>query len=426
MSLSRALADVGLTVKACEDVIREFKQLINANLTRRAFAAATAGAAFAPALRAQRKKVRIGIVGGRFGATFHFHLDPGCTVAAVCDIDEAALLHLASYYKCGDTLKDFGEMLKSAQLDAVALFTPAPLHVSMALQALKAGKHVLCAVPVGLTEAELRQVLAAVRSTGLRYMMAETSYYRAPIIRCREMAEKGDFGTVFYAESEYNHEGLIKLMYNEQGKPTWRHGFPPMLYPTHCTGMVVPVMRERLAEVTAHGWGDGHEVLKINRYRNPFWNETAFFKTSKGHAARISVCWHVAAGDAERGQFLGDRMSYYMERPEGSPNTLVRIGKSGRTELDSNGYPKGEVHMERDGNHDYLERLPEPMRVKSGHGGSHTFLTHEFIDAVQNDRHPSVNIWEGIAYTLPGIVAHQSALQNGRTLKIRDYGHAPA
>ena len=97
----------------------------------------------------------------------------------------------------------------------------------------------------------------------------------------------------------------------------------------------------------------------------------------------------------------------------------------GSTELDSNGYPKGALKMERDGANDFMDRLPEPMRVKSGHGGSHTFLTHEFVDAIQNDRHPSVNVWEAVAYTLPGIVAHQSALNNGQMKKIRDYGQAP-
>jgi len=395
-------------------------------LTRRTFSAAIAGAAFAPGLRAQKKQLRLGIVGGRFGATFHFHLDPGCVVNAVCDIQDAPLQLLAKTYKCSNTYKDYGEMLKSAEIDAVAIFTPAPLHAAMTLQAMKAGKHVFCAVPVGLGEEELLQVLDTVKRTGLRYMMGETSYYRPAVIRCREMAERGDFGTVFYAESEYNHEGLIKLMFDAQGKPTWRHGFPPLMYPTHCTGMIIPVMRERLAEVTAIGWGDNHEVLRTNRYKNPYWNETAFFKTSKGNAARVSVCWHVAAKEAERGQFLGDRMSYYMERPEGAPDMIVRIGEGNKNAIDSNGYPTGELHAERDTKLDFMDRLPEPMRVRSGHGGSHTFLSHEFVDAVQNDRHPSVNIWEAVAYTLPGIVAHKSAMQRGRTLKIRDYGVAPA
>ena len=73
-----------------------------------------------------------------------------------------------------------------------------------------------------------------------------------------------------------------------------------------------------------------------------------------------------------------------------------------------------------------MERLPESLRVRSGHGGSHTFLTHEFVSAIAGDRHPSVNIWEAIAYTLPGIVAHQSALKGGEPRKIADYGSASA
>ncbi len=398
---------------------------MNANpLSRRGLLGAAALAL--PGLRAEPRKVRIGIAGGRFGATFHWHLDPGCTVEAVCDIDAKARQHLAETYRCGTTYADFESMLRHPGLDAVAVFTPAPLHAAQAVAAMKAGKHVISAVPVGLTVDEVEQVLHAVKTSGLRYMMAETSYYRPAVIHCRELAAQGAFGTIFYAESEYHHEGLLKLMYDASGKPTWRLGLPPMLYPTHCTGMLVPVMGERLAEVTAVGWGDGHEALKNNPYKNPFWNETAFFKTAQGHAARVSICWHVAAGEAERGQFLGDRMSFFMERPEGAPDTTIRIASKGRTELDSNGYPKGELEIARTALTPYLERLPEPMRVKSGHGGSHTFLTHEFISAVQENRNPSVDIYEAIAYTLPGIIAHASALRGGATMKIRDYGKASA
>jgi predicted dehydrogenase len=277
-----------------------------------------------------------------------------------------------------------------------------------------------------MTAAELEEMIDTVRSTGLRYMMAETSYYRPEIITCRQWAREGQFGTIFYSEAEYHHEGLIPLMYDAQGTPTWRHGLPPMLYPTHCTGMVIPVTGERLTEVSAVGWGDQHEVIRTNVYHNPFWNTTAFFKTSGGHSSRISVFWHVAAGGTERGQFYGDRMSYVMERPEHSPNTVIRISKAGKTQLDANGYPEGDVRLEAYQQPDHFELLPEPMRVKTGHGNSHTFLSHEFIAAIQADRHPTVNIWEAAAYTLPGIVAHQSALQHGATLKIKDCGVAPA
>jgi hypothetical protein len=113
------------------------------------------------------------------------------------------------------------------------------------------------------------------------------------IITCRDWARQGKFGTIFHTESEYHHEGLLPLMFDERGFPTWRHGLLPMHSPTHCVGMLVPVTGEWMAEVTAIGWGDGHEVLRTNEYKNPFWNTTAFFKTSGGHSSRVSICWHV-------------------------------------------------------------------------------------------------------------------------------------
>jgi predicted dehydrogenase len=390
--------------------------------TRRSFISALgAAAAAAPG---DGSTVRIGVVGGRFGADFQWHLQPDCRVEAVCDIRPDRLQRLSEVYRCQRQFTNYREMLKSAPLDAVAIFTPAPMHAWMAMEAMKAGKHVISAVPAGVRAEELEQLLETVKSTGLRYMMAETSYYRPEIITCREMAGRGEFGTIFYSEAEYHHEGLIPLMFDERGFPTWRHGFPPMLYPTHCTGMVVPVTGERLTEVQAIGWGDGHEVLKTNMYGNPFWNTTAFFRTSKGRSSRISVFWHVAAGGTERAAFYGDRASYILARPEGSPNTLVRISKDGKTVIDANGYPEGVVKQERFQQPDHMERLPAAMRVKSGHGGSHTFITHEFIRAIVENRHPAVNIWEAIAYTMPGIVAHQSAMRKGEVLKIRDYGAA--
>ncbi len=65
--------------------------------------------------------------------------------------------------------------------------------------------------------------------------------------------------------------------------------------------------------------------------------------------------------------------------------------------------------------------LPEPLRHGSGHGGSHTFLTHEFIDALVNERQPAIDIYESLAYTVPGIIAHQSAVQGGKQMKIPSF-----
>jgi predicted dehydrogenase len=396
-------------------------------LTRRALVLGTGSAALPKAAAPNAgDKVRIGVVGGRFGAEYQWRLDPDCAVAAVCDIRPDRVKRLAEVYRCPNTYRDFRSMLKHPGMNAIGVFTPAPLHVWMATEAMKAGKHVISAVPAGMSVEELEELIDTVRRTGMKYMMAETSFYRPEIITCREWSKEGRFGTIFYSEAEYHHEGLLPLMYEDNGLPSWRHGFPPMHYPTHSVGMVVPVTGERLSEVMAIGWGDGHEILKTNAYKNPFWSETALFKTSGGHASRITVAWHIAAGGTERGAFYGDRMSYVMSRPEGSPNVVFRIAKGGKTTLDANGYPEGDVERTEFQQPNHFEKLPEAMRVRTGHGNSHTFLTHEFVRAIVEDRHPAVNVWEAVAYTLPGIIAHQSALRGGEKLKIKDYGAAPA
>ena len=280
----------------------------SANLSRRGFlkgmgaAAAVVGAPVIAASAGVRpraasdKVVRIGIVGGNFGSTFQWHLDPNCKVTAVCDLRDDRLKALVQAYGPAKQYKSFREFLTHPELDAVGVFTPAPLHVWMATEAMKVGRHVISAVPAGMSVEELELLLETVKKTGLKYMMAETSYYRPEVITCREWARQGKFGTIFYTEAEYHHEGLIPLMFDERGFPTWRYGFPPMHYPTHSTGMVIPVTGERLVEVQAIGWGDGHEVLATNEYKNPFWNNTAFFTTSGGNAFRVGVyIFHIAA-----------------------------------------------------------------------------------------------------------------------------------
>ena len=164
--------------------------------------------------------VRIGIVGGNFGASRQWHLDPDCKVTAVCDLREDRLKTLSEVYRCENKYKSFHEFLKHPGLDAVGIFTPAPLHVWMVSEAMNAGKHAFSAVPAGFSEEELARLLEVVTKSGLKYMMGETSYYRPQIITCRELNQQGKFGTIFYSEAEYHHEGLLQVMYDERGFPT--------------------------------------------------------------------------------------------------------------------------------------------------------------------------------------------------------------
>lgn len=297
---------------------------ISSPLSRRNFLSGSAAAALGSALAASSlsgaepsgRKLRVGIVGGRFGLGFQFHEHPDCIVQAVSDLRPERRAALQKTYRCETAYESLEKLILDPKIEAVALFTPAPDHVRHVTAALRAGKHVLCAVPAAMTLEECQQLLDTVKQTGLTYMMAETSYYQQPTISARQFYQQGKFGEIFYTESEYHHAGLESL-YFENGQRTWRHGLPPMHYPTHCTAHLVSITGERLTEVSCLGWGDSDPIVQDNAYKNPFWNETAFFKTSKGRPFRVAIYWKGAHRGGERAQWYGDKMSFFFPHPNG-------------------------------------------------------------------------------------------------------------
>ena len=391
--------------------------------------AAVAGIALAPSIasaqasaaRTSHKKVRIGIVGGGFGKAFYWHEHPDCIVEAVSDLRSDRRKLLMKTYKCDKPYESLEKLILDKNIDAVAVFTGAPDHVRHCVAVLQAGKHVICAVPAAMSLKEAEELRNTVEETGLTYMMAETSYYRQAAISARKFYNEGKFGQILYTESEYHHPHVEKLWFDKDGNPTWRHGLPVMLYPTHCTSFLIGTTGERLSEVMCLGWGDDSPALKGNAYNNPFWNSVALFKTDKGNAFRVGRMRKGAIRGCERAEWYGEKMSFLMADQNGCGPVIIRTGK--QTEKDKGGIVRELPPFEQYEQPQWwkTDMLPEPLRHNSGHGGSHTFLTHEFIDALANERRPAIDIYESLAYTVPGIIAHKSALQGGKQMKIPSF-----
>lgn len=374
--------------------------------------------AFAEGLN--ERKIRMGIIGGRFGADFHFHEHPNCIVEAVSDLIPKRREHLMSVYQCNKSYESLEILLKDPKVEAVYIATGVPDHARHTIDSLKAGKHVLCAVPVAMTLEECDEVLTTVKKTGLTYMMAETSIWMQTMISAKEFYKTRAFGNLISAAAQYNHPGIESLAIVD-GKRTWRYGFPPIHYITHCTSFLIGLTNERLTEVTCIGWGDNDPICKDNVYDNPFWNGSAFFKTSNGISFRAEVNWKGALRRGERAEWHGDKMSLIMSHGVMSKTVLVKSGE--RLVKDSGGFSVAENHVEEFIAPEWwrTDMLPKPLQHNSGHDGSHTFITHEFIDAIINNRKPEVDIYQAIAFTSPGIVAHQSALKGGELLKIPSF-----
>src|SRR5690606_27413811 len=173
---------------------------INKTLSRRSFLAKAGivsssmvmGSRFAFAgIPNTDRKIRIGVVGGRFGASFYFHEHPNCIVEAVSDLRKDRRDHLMKVYGCSKSYESLDRLLKDPQVEAVFIATPAPDHAAHVLASLKAGKHVLCAVPAAMSLEECDKLKDAVKKSGLTYMMAETSTFHQVVISAQKFYKEG-------------------------------------------------------------------------------------------------------------------------------------------------------------------------------------------------------------------------------------------
>ena len=340
------------------------------------------------------RKIRVGLVGYgvcKFAAAFGFQDHPNVEVVAVSDLFPDRCAELAKVVRCGKKYPSLEELVKDDTIEAVFVATDAPSHAKHCIEVLKHGKHVASAVPAvfgSLEDAD--QLLAAVKSSGRKYMMFETSCFHEDLSAMRQIHRAGGFGQIVYSEGEYYH-------YMDQpiaSHKDWRVGLPPQWYPTHSNAYYVGVTGGSFTEVSCLGMPSRIEHLQAakNRYQNPFGTEIAMFRTSEGGMSRMAVSWDTPGASGEMGRVRGQRGSFY-GKYEGLEKKLPNT-----------------------------KRPPLPPSVTGGgHGGSHGYLTDEFVTAILQDRKPLVDVVMALNLTVSGIVAHQSAMKNGELLKIPQY-----
>ncbi|MGE5530793.1 MAG: Gfo/Idh/MocA family protein [Bacteroidota bacterium] len=270
-------------------------------------------------------KIKLGLCGtGQFGPNFIplFQRHPGVEEVYLADMIPDRLAREAARFGITKTFDSLDALCRS-DCDCIALFTQRWLHGPQAVQVLKAGKHVYSAVPAAVTLEELAELVETVKSTGLIYMLGETSYYRAQTTFCRDKFARGEFGEFVYGEGQYHHDmAHFYASYMHSGGDAWKKtaSFPPMLYPTHSTAFVLGVTFARMTEVACFGQTDHHQDgvfrAETSLWQNTFSNETALFRTSDGGMARVNEFRRVGAGDG-RMTIMGTRAAYEEQPGQG-------------------------------------------------------------------------------------------------------------
>jgi predicted dehydrogenase len=388
--------------------------------------------------------ISLGLVGlGSFGQQFAdlFMSHPLVDRIALCDREPDRVEAFAkkdswqAKFDSKDAYGSLDEICKS-DLDALVIITQPWLHAPQCIQAMESGKHVYSAVPIiSIPDGDeildwCDKLVRTCERTGMHYMLGETTYFRPQAMFCRRKAAAGEFGDFTYAEGEYFHafddpgcdlREVAKARGASKAGEEWREVSKqyadrkvqsgPMHYPTHSTSGPISSMNAHALKVCAWGYANRSEEPYFRN--SPFSNETALFKMSNGSTMRICEHREIALGGREifriygtQGSFENDSWSVRGDRTQLSvddmrdplPEEVVRAFEAEKPESDFYG----------------------------GHGGSHAYLVHEFVDAIAHGRQPAINVWEAVRYMAPGVMAHKSAMKDGELLDVPDWGDAPA
>jgi predicted dehydrogenase len=372
---------------------------------------------------AGEKPIRVAIVGLGFGAEFIpiYQKYPGAEIYAICRRDRKGVDECGERYGIKTRYTEYRDLLKDANVDAVHINSPIPDHAWMSIEALNAGKHVACTVPMGTSIDECKQIVLAQRKSGKIYMMMETVVYSREYLYVKELYDKGELGRLQFLRGSHQQD--------MDGWPDYWPGLPPMWYATHCVSPCLALLGKHARSVVCHGSGRIRDDL-VGRYGSPFAVETATFTINESDvvAEVTRSLFDVARQYRESFDATGSKKSFEWQQVEGE-DPVIHTKSTPERPLAEPEIPKRVTVP------DYAKLLPEPIRrftqpaaiqdaehlsflQGGGHGGSHPHLVHAFLSALKGDRPPLPDAEASANWTMVGLCAHESAMNGGKRVDI--------
>ena len=407
-----------------------------------------------PSPKADSRKARLAFIGvGMRGAyLLKEAVSQGFTeVVAVCDVDPKAIDNVKQtikefkarepVYFSGES--DFEKIVKREDVDGVVIATPWKWHVPMSVASMKAGKYTGCEVLAGLTVAEIWELVNTFEKTGSPYMMLENVCYRQDIMAILNMARKGMFGAIQYAECGYQHD-LRDYLFNN-GTQMFGGGveFGPKaineahwrtqhyvdrngdLYPTHGVGPVSQIMNITRGNQYSYIVSMATPATGLNKY--------IMDQGGKDHPnSKVKfICGDVVTSLIKCANGEVVKMTFDTSSPRAYSLGFRIQGNEGIWTEDAKGIyfqklaskPHEYEPIEK-----YLDLYDHPYWKKynalakdAGHGGMDYFIIREFVDAVRYKKPLAMDVYDAAAWSVLSPLSEQSIAKNSQPIDIPDF-----
>lgn len=386
--------------------------------------------------------VRLAVVGGRRGGSFNRALDvfkDRVQLVAICDLSEEMLARWREQHPGIRTTNSYDALVADDGVDAILIATPYSIHAPQAIQAMRAGKHVLSEVIAAFTIEECWQLIETVEQTGRTHMMSENYCYTRPNMMVLNMVQQGVFGDLTYAEGGYIHD-TRNLMFTPAGELTWRgegrRRWNGNTYPTHSLGPVAQwlgINRDDRLATTATWVGPSIAACAYTKEHlgpdHPA-AQPGFFiaadcaisliKTARG---RLIVLRRDTGSPRPHNmvhyQLQGERAAYLSPR-HGKEDPLIWIdGVSPGSSPPDAEWESLWAHADRYEHPRWQARGADARGA--GHGGGDFFVIDDFLTAIETGQRPAVDVVDAVTWSAIAPLSLESVRQGGAPVAVPDF-----
>ncbi|MGE8078956.1 Gfo/Idh/MocA family protein [Peribacillus loiseleuriae] len=316
--------------------------------------------------------LKVGVIGcGSIAKYRHlpeYHANKQVEIVAVCDIVEARAEKMAAQYGA-KAFVDYKEVLKLKEIDAISVCLPNYLHAPVSIDALNAGKHVLCEKPMATSKEEAEAMIQAANINEKTLMIAHNQRFVASHQTAKQIIDSGKLGKIYSFKTTFGHPG--PEAWSVDGADSWffnkKQAFIGAMgdLGVHKSDL----MRYLLGEFTEVG-----AFIETNAKKNTEVDDNAvcILRTESGIIGTLTASWaYVSGGD----------------------NSTVIYGENGTLRLEAD--PEYSLIEEyRDGK--VIHHKLDKIQTNEDGGQTNSHVIDHFVESISENKEPLITGEEGL------------------------------
>lgn len=338
--------------------------------------------------------LKVGVIGcGSIAQRRHlpeYHANQQVEIVAVCDVVGERAEKMAKEYGA-KAFTDYKEVIKLEEIDAISVCLPNYLHAPVSIEALSAGKHVLCEKPMATSKEEAEAMIEAAKVNNKKLMIAHNQRFVASHQTAKEVIDSGKLGKIYSFKTTFGHPG--PEAWSIDGAASWffnkEQAFIGAMgdLGVHKSDL----MRYLLGEFSEVG-----SFIETNAKQNTEVDDNAvcILRTESGIIGTLAASWaYVSGGD----------------------NSTSIYGENGTLRLEAD--PEYSL-IEEYHNGNVIKHKLDKIQTNEEGGQSNTHVIDHFVECVLQNKEPLITGEEGLK-SLQIILAALESQETKRIISLK-------